>query len=139
MRRIDVEIDASPDQVWAVLADVERWPAWNPSVESVQRLDDGPLAMGSVLRLKRSSGKERDWGVSRVEPGRFLDVGYTVAGLAPVSVCHELGALPSGRSRLTVVVLGRDGLLFRSWRHLAKDGALGLKRQVEGADAESQS
>jgi hypothetical protein len=136
MRRVDVEIDASPDEVWAVLADVESWPEWNASVESAQRLDDGPLVIGSAVRLKQSGGKERDWAVSRVEPGSALDLGFTVAGLMPMSLCHEIEALPSGHSRVTVTILGRDGLLFRSWRHLAQHDARGLKRRLEGADAD---
>jgi hypothetical protein len=136
MRRVDVEIDASPDEVWAVLADVERWPEWNASFESAQRVDDGPLAMGSAVSLKQTGGKERDWTVARVEPGRAFDLGFTVAGLVPAGLCHEIEALPSGRSRVTVTVLGRDGLLFRSWRRLARDDARGLKRRLEGAGAD---
>ena len=31
----EIEVAAAPELVWAVLTEVERWPSWNPAVESV--------------------------------------------------------------------------------------------------------
>jgi len=36
-----VDIAAPPGGVWAVIADVERWPEWTPTVTRLQRLDRG--------------------------------------------------------------------------------------------------
>ena len=49
--RYEVEIRVSPARVWAVLLDVERWPEWTTSVTRVQRMDLGPLTLGSRTRI----------------------------------------------------------------------------------------
>ena len=38
---IEIEINASPDRVWAEPVDVERWPEWMASYTSVERLSEG--------------------------------------------------------------------------------------------------
>jgi hypothetical protein len=49
---LSVEIRASSERVWEVLSDLEGWPAWTPTVTSVQRVDRGPLAVGSRVRIR---------------------------------------------------------------------------------------
>ena len=43
---IDVDIDAPPDRVWAVMSDIERWHEWTPSVKSISRREQGPIRPG---------------------------------------------------------------------------------------------
>ena len=45
-----VEISASPELVWKVLTDVERWPAWNPDIKAAKL--EGDVAEGSRFRWK---------------------------------------------------------------------------------------
>jgi uncharacterized membrane protein len=49
--RIDVE--APIERVWEGLREVERWPEWAPTVTSARRLEDGPLAVGSQVRVEQ--------------------------------------------------------------------------------------
>ena len=45
-----IEVSASPEVLWDVMADIENWPAWNPDVESVAL--GGPVTEGTVFRWK---------------------------------------------------------------------------------------
>ena len=53
MIRIDREIVVArpPDAVFDYLADVERFPQWQPAIERAEQLTPGPLAAGTQLRL----------------------------------------------------------------------------------------
>ena len=46
-----VHIDAPQEVVWAVTEDIERWPEWTPSVESVTRIDHGQFDVGSAANV----------------------------------------------------------------------------------------
>jgi uncharacterized membrane protein len=75
--RIDVE--APIEQVWEVLRDVERWPAWAPTVTSVRRLDDGPLAAGSRVRVEQPRIPPTEYVVTELEPSRSFTDRYLTA------------------------------------------------------------
>ena len=63
-------IDAPADVVWQLTTDVEAWPATTPTMQSVKRLDEGPLQVGSTARIKQPAQAEAVWTVTRLEPGR---------------------------------------------------------------------
>lgn len=70
--------DATPDQVWEVLADYARWPTWWTAIRSVELLDPGDRrGVGSRLR---QSWRGRlpvpivfDLAMERIERPRILD------------------------------------------------------------------
>ena len=74
MRTISAAIDiaASPRQVWAVLADLDAYPQWNPFIRSAS----GPLAEGAILTLRLVPVRGRAMTVRpkvlAAEPGRLL-------------------------------------------------------------------
>jgi Polyketide cyclase / dehydrase and lipid transport len=45
-----IEVSASPEVLWDVLAGFEKWPMWNPDVDSVTL--NGPVAKGTIFRWK---------------------------------------------------------------------------------------
>ena len=98
----EVDIDASPEQVWKVLADRHDYPQWNPFIIS----STGDLKVGdtitNVLRDTKGSettfspkllavepGKELRW-IGKVPPGAIFDGEHS----------FRLEELPGGRTRL---------------------------------------
>lgn len=69
----DVDVDASPDETWRVLAALPDWPAWHPSIVEF----DGRAEAGQRLRFKARS-PEGGGAVTLkptvldAEPGRLL-------------------------------------------------------------------
>ena len=97
-----VTIAAPPERVWAVVADVERWPERIPTVHAVERLDAGPLRVGSRTRLEQPRLPTAVWTVTELTEGSS----YTWESRSPgvtVTAAHVVEPHPDG-SRLTLTV-----------------------------------
>jgi len=106
MEQVGIDIAAPPDQVWTVLADIERWPEWTASVTSVERLDDGPVAVGSLARVKQPRLRAAVWRVTSVEPGRSFDWAAKSPGIT-TAAGHRLERSDGGtRVALTIEMTG---------------------------------
>jgi len=101
-----IDIAAPVDRVWAVTMDVESWPEHTPSMTSVKRLDDAPLAIGSTARIKQPAQPTRIWTVTAFEPkARFA---WTTKALGMrMTGGHQLASIEGGtRNTLTVDIEG---------------------------------
>ena len=47
----DIRIKANPEAIWDAVADPETWPNWTDAVHRVKKLSEGPLGVGSRLRI----------------------------------------------------------------------------------------
>jgi len=68
-----IEIEAPPETVWEVVADIEGWwPPSNPEHESLERLDDRGLEVGARIRIREKIAGvpgEAVGEITEVEPG----------------------------------------------------------------------
>jgi hypothetical protein len=86
-----IEINVSPARVWPVLLDVERWPEWTTSVTRVQRMDIGPLTLGSRTRIWQPKLMPAVWQVTSLDEQRRV-FGWTSRALGVKCVAwHTLG------------------------------------------------
>lgn len=67
-----ISIDAPPEKVWQVMTEVEKWPEWTKSVTSVMKLDEGPLARGSRVRIQQPKAPAAVWIVTEFAAGSFF-------------------------------------------------------------------
>ena len=112
-----IEIAASPEIVWAVTKDVERWPEWTASVTSVRKLEPGPLVVGSGAEILQPGTPRARWVITDYrEPTHFTWAthvrGVTIVGR------HLLEPIANGtRVTLGVEASGLMARLF-GWRLL---------------------
>src|SRR3989304_3616025 len=65
-----IHIEAPAADVWAAIVDVETWPGGAAEVKHLERLDAGPLAPRSRVRVRPKGMPEAVWQVTDYEEGR---------------------------------------------------------------------
>lgn len=56
--------------IWEVLSDLERWPEWTASVDTLQRLDNSVLGVGSRIQIKQPKFAAMQWRITGWKPGK---------------------------------------------------------------------
>lgn len=103
-----IRISASPEVVWAVTQDVERWPEWTPTITSVKRLDEGAFGLGSRARLKQPGQAEAEWVVTEFDVGRRFAWQTRRPGLR-MTATHELSG--EGEATTNTLRVRADGII----------------------------
>ena len=135
---VSVQIDATPERVWAVMSDIERWNEWTPTITSVRLTNDGSLRVGARARVCQPRLPPANWVVTVFEDGRGFDWESRAPGLRVLGRHWvELGVSGS-RVTLSIQYSGLfGGLLGRltsslNKRYIALE-ADGLKRRAEAS------
>lgn len=132
-----VDIRTEAKSVWDTWMDVERWPEWTRSIESIERLDSAGLGLGSRFRIRQPGIPAAIWAVTEFELGRSFTWGSQIFGVRNVAA-HRLE--PRGEIASVTLTLEQTGWLARLIRSKAEKTAReflamesqGLKRRCEG-------
>lgn len=66
----EIEINATVEEVWKVLINVDRWHEWTPSINGISRIDSSPMGIGCELIVLQPELPESIWTVTSFNPGR---------------------------------------------------------------------
>ena len=105
-------IQAAPERVWEVFSDVERWPDWTPTVDSVERLDAGRIHVGARTRIRQPKLPVAIWEVTKLEDGEYFEWVSRAPGITTTG-CHRVVSTPEGTvATATIIQEGPLGWLF---------------------------
>ena len=95
-----LDIAAPIDTVWALTVDLESWPEMSPTMTSVQRLDDGPLRVGSQALVKQPAQRPTTWTVTRLDGPNLFEWTAKVLSVT-MTASHQLEAIDAGTTKVT--------------------------------------
>ena len=132
-----VHISATPQHVWDVLLDVERWPEFAPQFKSIVRTDDGPLALGKAARVTPHGFFGAVWTVTEFEAGRLFTWEAEMLPGLHLAAGHEIA--PSGEGTDVTLWLRSSGplsgpmslVLGRIFRRNVRQEGEGMKAYCE--------
>ena len=133
---ISIDINAPAERVFEVMADVERWHEWTPSISGITRKQSGPLVVGETATVRQPKLPPATWTVNAIKPGRSFSWFNRAPGLR-VTGFHGAEPAPGGsRATLSLTYEGIfGGLLARMTEGITKKyiemEAKGLKARAE--------
>ncbi len=132
----EAAIAAPASEVWSILAALEHWPTWPPTMTRLENLDPGPPAVGSRVRIRQPRLRPAVWEIDDWRVGQGFSWFSTSPGLR-VTASHEL--VPRDDGCVVQLHLRFEGVLGavvawlagRVTRQYMAQEARGLKRQAE--------
>jgi carbon monoxide dehydrogenase subunit G len=132
------EINAPVEKVWALVDKLGEWPQWMPSIKKIERLSNGPLAVGSRLSVTARVG--------RLTVGLLMTITEFVPERSVVLEGKALGtklrrfyalAPANGKTKVTI---GGDVSGALAWvagwggRKVSAEIGLAVKSRIEGSE-----
>jgi uncharacterized protein YndB with AHSA1/START domain len=127
----EVDIDRPPEDVFALLTDIDRLPEWQSSAASASA--EGPLGPGTRIReTRRLMGREFHvvHEVTAYDPPHRFDF-ESVEGPMPLTIRHTLEPSGGGTHVEVVVEAQPKGMLRFAAAGIAKTGEAELRRDFE--------
>jgi uncharacterized membrane protein len=105
-------VNAPAERVWAVFSDVAHWPDWTPTVDSVERLDEGALRVGARTRIRQPKLPVAVWEVTELKDGEYFEWVSRAPGIKTTGG-HRVVSTPEGTvATATIIQEGLLGWLF---------------------------
>ncbi|MFF9306862.1 SRPBCC family protein [Streptomyces sp. NPDC014777] len=131
-----VDVEAAPDTLWRVVADVERWPEFLATMRHVERLGDEKLGLGSLVRIRQPRMPVLTWRVTEWTPGRSF-AWQSRSGGVTTTASHTV--TPRGDGSTLTLGIDQTGpaaplvglLLGRQTRRYVEVEAASTKRRAE--------
>jgi carbon monoxide dehydrogenase subunit G len=111
MARHQLVIDRPIDEVFRLVTAPETQPRWQPSIVTIERLDDGPFGLGSRVREVRTflgHSAELVWEVTTYAPSRHAGI-RVIAGCVDGRAGYELEPAGVGTRLHLEVILAPKG------------------------------
>jgi carbon monoxide dehydrogenase subunit G len=129
---------ARPEAIWEILADVERWPTWTPTVTSIEPLSAGGLRVGAKYRVSQPKLRPAVYEVTACAPNEAFTWVQRLPGGELIAE-HRISA-KDGRSEVELSfrskgwLAGLVGALFsKTIREYVATEARSLKQKCESA------
>lgn len=125
-----VIIQATPAAIWRVLADVERWPTWTPTVQHVQPLTTDGLRLGARYRITQPKLRPAVYEVTELAPHKVLTWVQKAPGATMIADHRLIGDDSTTEVELSFSTEGLLGALL---------GTMYAKRIAEYVKTEARS
>ena len=132
-----IEIEAPASRVWELTLDVESWPrltptmdSLTPTMDSVERLDAGPLGVGSRARIKQPGQAAKVWTVTRLDQEKAFAWSAPTMGTT-MTALHDLEQT-NGRTVNTLTVEIEGGLAPLIGRLLRRPILAAITKENQG-------
>ena len=107
-----VTVQAPPERVWAIFSDVAKWPEWTPTIDSVERLDEGRIHVGARTRIRQPKLPVAIWEVTEVVEGEYFEWVSRAPGIRTTGG-HRVTVTPEGTvATSTIIQEGPLGWVF---------------------------